>query len=62
MAITTYVLAFRVEVADSAVRDMLAAKVKTFIANEKATNGLVLLSGSLNKEEYSKPNNTTETV
>lgn len=61
MATVIYGLTVRIEIADMAIRNNLAAKVKTFLLNEK-TGGLVATKLEMVKDEYSKNEVITENL
>jgi|ADurb_Ile_03_Slu_FD_contig_31_1732304_length_269_multi_1_in_0_out_0_1 hypothetical protein len=60
MAITRYRITLALDFEDATKRDNIYNKIKTALANAKAADAWV--SGNLNKDEYTRPDQSTETV
>jgi hypothetical protein len=60
MAITRYRIVANLEFDDSTKRDTVYTKIKTALANAKTTDAWV--TGSIQKDEYTRPEVSQETV
>ena len=60
MAITRYRITLSLDFDDTTKRDNIYNKIKTALSNAKAADAWV--SGNLNKDEYTRPEQSTETV
>lgn len=60
MAITRYRITMGLDFDDVTKRDNIYTKIKTALANAKAADAWV--GGNISKDEYTKPDTSTETV
>lgn len=60
MAITRYRITLALDFGDVTRRDNIYNKIKTALSNAKAADAWV--GGNLNKDEYTRPEQSTETV
>lgn len=60
MAITRYRITVALDFDSATKRDTIYDKIKTALANAKASDAWI--SGSINKDEYTRPDQSSETV